>query len=156
MAIRTRRLRNGKTAYDVELRRPDGTKYSKTFCAKRDAQAWEAEQRTDRARNRWVDPTAGRVELSKYAAEWMRTRQLAPRTREDLHKPAQAHPRCVRRGAPERDHTARRADVARRALRPRELAAGGEVLSAPHDDAQHRRRGRPHRQEPLPAARGCG
>lgn len=48
MAIRTRRLRNGKTAYDVELGRPDGTKYSKTFHAKRDAQAWEAEQRAAR------------------------------------------------------------------------------------------------------------
>lgn len=82
MAIRTRRLRNGKTAYDVELRRPDGTKYSKTFHTKREAQAWEAEQRADRARDRWVDPTAGRVALSKYATKWMRTRQLAPRTRE--------------------------------------------------------------------------
>lgn len=82
MAIRTRRLRNGKTAYDVELRRPDGTKYGKTFYAKRDAQAWEGEQRADRARDRWIDPTAGRVQLSTYAAEWMRTRKLAPRTRE--------------------------------------------------------------------------
>lgn len=82
MAIRTRRLCNGKPAYDVELRRPDGTKYSKTFYAKRVAQAWEAQQCADRSRDRWVDPTAGRVELSKYASEWMRTRQLAPRTRE--------------------------------------------------------------------------
>lgn len=82
MAIRTRRLRNGKTAYDVELRRPDGTKYSKTFHAKRDAQAWEAEQRADRARDRWIDPTAGRVPLRAYADEWMRTRRLAPRTQE--------------------------------------------------------------------------
>ena len=63
MAIRTRRLRNGKTAYDVELRRPDGTKYSKTFHSKREAQAWEAEQRADRARDRWIDPTAGRIGL---------------------------------------------------------------------------------------------
>ncbi|MCU1463547.1 MAG: Integrase, Lambda phage type [Acidimicrobiales bacterium] len=82
MAIRTRRLRNGKTAYDVELRRPDGTKYSKTFYAKRDAQTWEAEQRADRARDRWIDPTAGRIRLREYADEWMRTRRLAPRTRE--------------------------------------------------------------------------
>jgi integrase len=82
MAIRSRRLRNGKTAYDVELRRPDGTKYSKTFYTKRDAQTWEAEQRTERARDRWVDPTAGRIRLREYADEWMRTRRLAPRTRE--------------------------------------------------------------------------
>ena len=81
MAIRTRRLRNGKTAYDVELRRPDGTKYSKTFHAKRDAQAWEAEQRADRARDRWIDPTAGRVLLRAYADEWMRTRRLSPTSR---------------------------------------------------------------------------
>lgn len=82
MAIRTRRLRNGKTAYDVELRRPDGTKYSKTFYAKREAQAWEAEQRAARARDRWIDPTAGRVALREYADEWLRTRRLAPRTQE--------------------------------------------------------------------------
>jgi len=82
MAIRTRRLRKGKFAYDVELRRPDGTKYSKTFYSKRDAQAWEAEQRADRARQRWIDPTAGRIPLRTYADEWMRTRRLAPRTRE--------------------------------------------------------------------------
>lgn len=82
MAIRARRLRNGKTAYDVELRRPDGTKYSKTFYAKRDAQTWEAEQRADRAGDRWIDPTAGRIRLREYADEWLRTRQLAPRTQE--------------------------------------------------------------------------
>jgi integrase len=82
MAIGTRRLRNGKTAYDVELRRPDGTKYSKTFYTRRNAQTWEAEQRADRARDRWVDPTAGRIRLREYADEWMRTRRLAPRTRE--------------------------------------------------------------------------
>ena len=82
MAIRTRRLRNGKTAYDVELRRPDGTKYSKTFHSKREAQTWEGEQRADRARDRWIDPTAGRVPLRTYSGEWMRTRKHAPRTKE--------------------------------------------------------------------------
>src|SRR5207249_11514806 len=76
------RRRSGKRAYDVELRRPDGTKYSKTFHSKRAALAWDAEQRADRSHDRWVDPTAGRVRLSEYATEWLRSRQLAPRTRE--------------------------------------------------------------------------
>lgn len=49
---------------------------------KRDAQAWEAEQRADRARGRWIDPSAGRVPLRTYADEWMRTRRLAPRMQE--------------------------------------------------------------------------
>lgn len=90
MSIRTRKLRNGKTAYDVELRRPDGSKYSKTFHTKRDAQLWEAKERSDRSRDRWVDPAAGRIELREYAEEWLLNRHLAPRTRE-IYKSQLSH-----------------------------------------------------------------
>lgn len=82
MSIRSRKLRNGKIAYDVELRRPDGSKYGKTFHAKRQAELWEAREKADRSRDRWVDPAAGRLTFSEYADEWLLNRKLAPRTRE--------------------------------------------------------------------------
>jgi integrase len=81
MAIRARKLAGGKRAYDVILRRPDGTQYSTTFRVKKAAETWEAQQIADRSRHRWVDPTAGRVPFTKYATEWLSTRAgLSART----------------------------------------------------------------------------
>lgn len=82
MAIRTRKLKNGRTAYDVLLRRPDGTQYAQTFYSKKEAQTWEAQQKADRSRDKWVDPAGGRILLRDYTAEWLRNRKLRPRTRE--------------------------------------------------------------------------
>lgn len=82
MAIRARRLRTGKTVYDVMLRRADGSQYSRTFNTKKQAEQWQSQERVDRARDAWIDPNAGRISLREYASEWLSTRQLAPRTRE--------------------------------------------------------------------------
>jgi integrase len=82
VAIRARKKRDGKTVYDVMLRRPDGGQYSKTFPTKKQAEAWQNEQRVDRVRDSWVDPGAGRIPLGEYAREWLAARTLAPRTRE--------------------------------------------------------------------------
>lgn len=82
MSIRTRKLKSGRTAYDVELRRPDGTKYGRRFYVKQQAKDWQAEQIADRARDTWADPVAGRIRLRDYAQEWLDNRQLAPRSRE--------------------------------------------------------------------------
>lgn len=82
MAIRPRRLRGGKTVYDVMLRRPNGTQYSRTFTTKKEAESWQAQQKVAMDGDGWVDPTAGRVVLADYAKEWMGARKLAPRTRE--------------------------------------------------------------------------
>lgn len=56
--------------YDVRLRRPDGSEYSKTFRTKKAAEDYEAEQRVDRARGQWVDPTAGRTTFAEWVDEW--------------------------------------------------------------------------------------
>ena len=56
--------------YDVRLRRPDGREYSKTFRTKKAAEDYEAEQRVDRARGQWVDPTAGRTTFAEWVEEW--------------------------------------------------------------------------------------
>ncbi|MGI8792220.1 MAG: hypothetical protein ACR2H3_03440 [Acidimicrobiales bacterium] len=81
MSIRTRSLKGNRKGYDVELRRPDGSKYGKTFHTKREAETWEAQEKADRSRHRWVDPVAGRVAFRDYAEEWLRNRpKLRPRT----------------------------------------------------------------------------
>ncbi|MDQ3570031.1 MAG: site-specific integrase [Actinomycetota bacterium] len=92
MSIRTRQLKGGRRAYDVELRRPDGTKYGRTFHTKREAETWEAQQRADRSRSRWVDPTAGHILFRDYADEWLRNRpKLRPRTVELYRSELRCH-----------------------------------------------------------------
>jgi integrase len=81
VAIRTRTLKNGRRAYDVVLRRPDGSQYSTTFHTRREAETWEAQQKADRSRHRWVDPSVGRIPFKEYAEEWLQNRpNLRPRT----------------------------------------------------------------------------
>ena len=50
------RKRDGRRVYDVRLRDDDGIEYSKTFLTKREAQEFEAAERTDRRRGEWIDP----------------------------------------------------------------------------------------------------
>ena len=81
MSIRRRTRADGRFAYDVMLRRPDGTQYSRTFPTKNQARDWEAQERADRSRHRWVDPTAGERLFREYAEEWLHHRpHLRPRT----------------------------------------------------------------------------
>jgi len=92
MAIRTRTLKGGRKAYDVLLRRPDGTQYAQTFHTRREAGAWEAQQKADKSRHRWVDPTVGRVLFRDYAEEWLRNRpNLRPRTVELYRSELKCH-----------------------------------------------------------------
>lgn len=92
MSMRVRTLKGGRKAYDVELRRPDGSKYGKTFRTKREAEAWQSQQRADRSRNRWVDPMAGRLLFRDYAEEWLANRpKLRPRTVELYRSELRCH-----------------------------------------------------------------
>jgi integrase len=83
MSITPRKLASGKTVYDVRLRTPAGRPYKRTYTTKRQAEAFEAGERVDRARGSWVDPQAGTILLSAYTRQWMMQRpDLRPRTRE--------------------------------------------------------------------------
>ena len=59
MSINPRRVAGGKVVYDVRLRTPDGRQYKRTFRTKREAELFEASDRTERNRGGWVDPSAG-------------------------------------------------------------------------------------------------
>jgi integrase len=83
MSIRGRTLKNGRTAWDVRLRTPDGHQYKRTFRTRKEADTFEARELADRSRRAWVDPRAGNVPLRYYATNWLANRgQLRPRTRE--------------------------------------------------------------------------
>lgn len=82
MSINPRRVAGGKVVYDVRLRTPDGRQYKRTFRTKREAELFEASDRTERSRGGWVDPAAGRTPLGEYAERWLRDRKLRPRTAE--------------------------------------------------------------------------
>lgn len=83
MSINARRLKSGKVVYDVRLRTPEGRPYKRTFSTKREAETFEANERTDRHRGAWVDPHAGRIPFADYTQRWLRERPgLRPRTKE--------------------------------------------------------------------------
>ena len=83
MSIQTRKLKNGRTAYDVKLRTPDGHQYSQSFRTRKEAEAFQTKQRATRMEGVWVDPTAGRITFGSYAERWLAQRVgLRPRSRE--------------------------------------------------------------------------
>jgi len=58
MSIVRRTTSSGGVRYDARLRDPTGRAYSRTFRTKREAEAFESAQRTDRNRGTWFDVRA--------------------------------------------------------------------------------------------------
>lgn len=81
MSIHPRRLRSGRTSYDVKLRAPDGRQYARTFRTRKEAEAYQTTERAAHLEGSWIDPEAGAVRLGDYAAEWLALKPtLRPRT----------------------------------------------------------------------------
>ena len=75
------RKRDGRRVYDVRLRDHDGKEYSKTFLTKREAEEFDAAERTDRRRGEWIDPRLARTRLSELADHWLQSNPAKrPRT----------------------------------------------------------------------------
>jgi integrase len=72
VSIRRRQTATG-VRYDVHLRDANGRMYQRTFRTKREAEAYQAQERTDRARGTWVDPRGGSTPFGEVAAEWLRS-----------------------------------------------------------------------------------
>jgi integrase len=70
IVVRVRKSDRRKV-YDVRLRDPDGRVYTRTFESQKDAKAFEASERTDRARGRWVDPRRAGAPFSEAASVWL-------------------------------------------------------------------------------------
>ena len=67
MSIEARKLKSGRTVYDVRLRDPAGNGYKRTFRTKREAETFEASQRVDRVRGAWVDPRKSSTTFAEVA-----------------------------------------------------------------------------------------
>lgn len=77
------RKRDGRRVYDVRLRDHNGREYSTTFPTKREAEEFEAGERTDRRRGEWLDPRLARTRLDELADAWLRSNPAKrPRTLE--------------------------------------------------------------------------
>jgi integrase len=59
-----------------------GKRRARSFTRKLDADRFLASTQTDQLRGTWVDPAAGKVTVSEYAARWLAVRDLRPTTRE--------------------------------------------------------------------------
>jgi hypothetical protein len=53
-----------------------------TFERKGDAERWLSLLEAEIVRGNWSSPEGGRVDLTDYAARWVKERELQPRTRE--------------------------------------------------------------------------
>src|SRR5262245_3541967 len=74
--------RRGKDRWRARYRAPDRRERSKTFRRKVDAERFLASMEASKLRGDWIDPAAGKMELSAYADEWMATVvHLRPTTR---------------------------------------------------------------------------
>jgi len=72
---------------------PDGLqrKAPRTFGTKRAAEQWLVETEAQVLRGGWLDPDAGNVPLGEYADQWIRERDLRPRTREEYQRHLRLH-----------------------------------------------------------------
>jgi integrase len=81
VSIHQRRLRSGKTSYEVKLRFAGGRQYSRSFRTRREAEDFVARERSAHLQGTWLDPDAGKVTFAKYAETWLGMRSdLRPRT----------------------------------------------------------------------------
>ncbi len=81
MSIHPRRLRSGRSSYDVVLRSPDGRRYKRTFRTRKEAEAYLVRERAALLQGTWLDPDAGTVTFGTYATQWLTLRTgLRPRT----------------------------------------------------------------------------
>ncbi len=63
--------RKNGVSYQVKLRRPDGTQYSRTFRTSREANAFQDEQRNSMRRGSWIDLRRSSTTFKDLAESWI-------------------------------------------------------------------------------------
>lgn len=71
MSVQLRWTKDGARRYDVRLRDPSGTTYTRTFRTRREAEAFEAEERAGRRRGNWLDPRRSEEPFRSVAGRWL-------------------------------------------------------------------------------------
>jgi integrase len=69
--IHDRKLKNGKTVYQVRYRGSDNRERSRQFDRKRDAEAFCDSVATDVRAGTWIDPAKGKLTINDYAPTWL-------------------------------------------------------------------------------------
>ncbi len=77
--------------WQARYRDPDGHEKSRTFARKVDAQRWLDQVTADLVTGRYVDPQAGRVALSDFAAQWLKSQTFDASTRETMESRVRTH-----------------------------------------------------------------
>ena len=81
-SIRVKELSNGKRAYLVRLRAPDGKERTKQFALRRDAERYAHLIEVDRGAGSYIDPRLGRITVAEWFERWWPTvTTLRPSTR---------------------------------------------------------------------------
>jgi integrase len=79
-------------SWEVRLRGPDGRERARFFKTRREASAWEREQRHALGRGAWSDPALARRTFDHWAAAWTSaTVHLAPNTRRGYENVLRVH-----------------------------------------------------------------
>jgi integrase len=71
MSVQLRWTKDGARRYDVRLRDPSGTTYTRTFRTRREAEAFESDERASRRRGNWLDPRRSEESLRAVAGRWL-------------------------------------------------------------------------------------
>jgi integrase len=80
MSIHKRAVKNGYR-YDVKIRRPDGTQYQNSFKTKREAEIFEAQEKSALSQGSWLDNRNNNITFAEYAERWLQSNQSKrPRT----------------------------------------------------------------------------
>jgi integrase len=86
-----RKLPSGK--FQARYTGPDGVRRNAptSFDTDRAAKDWLVQAEADVLRGSWLDPDAGKIPLREYIANWVRERDLKPRTREEYERTIRLH-----------------------------------------------------------------
>jgi integrase len=80
MSIHKRPVKNG-FRYDVKIRRPDGTQYQNSFKTKKEAERFQAQEKTQLVQGTWLDNRNNSITFTEYAERWLNSNQSKrPRT----------------------------------------------------------------------------
>jgi integrase len=80
MSVQRYTLPSGVVRYRARVKHHGREVATRVFVRKKDALAWESEQRRRLVIGEWIDPRRGRVPLSTVAEDWLRARQSVKRS----------------------------------------------------------------------------
>ncbi|MBO9521748.1 MAG: hypothetical protein J7518_09440 [Nocardioidaceae bacterium] len=151
MSIQRYTTGSGSVRYRARIKFHSREVATRVFERRRDAEAWEREQKRRLHLGEWFDPRRGRVPLEEVAEEWLAARSAVKRrTRETDESTWRLHVEPRFGDRPVASITTAEVEqwvgsLVRRALRVERQPLSGDAALG----AQPRRTGQPHHREPC-------